>query len=582
MNSDKPSGLQTTEWFYGTVKSPVGVATTHLLRQIVFPDRSTVEFAYNGQEEVVRQTDERGIVHKYSYDQLGRLTHDEALAPSEDGPIPGNVLKLHYSYDVFGNVDIADSLGLKDEAVNRVAREYNARGQIRFETQSVGGPVVAPMVEYEYADGKQNHARLTHMIYPERRQGGHFRREVAFHYGFLESDPLAVAAHNAMSRVSGMTDNSMTALTGIVFYSYQGAGQFRSVELANPALIWSVDTPLGLAWDAFDREVLTQWRQNLDPAPSPLVALTQTYRRTGIRASRQNHLAVTHGELYAHDGLDRLTKFERGVLVPPAITVPNFFQDFRLDATGNWRTFQQDSTSAGTYDLEQNRTHDSANKLRLIQNLRGADWGPMGHDQSGNVTAAPAADVPTSGLRAEYDPWNRLVSVSDLDHKKLVDYEYDALHRRIVKRLPDNPFTGAAESVRHYLYSADWQVLQEREASAMDRIGAAVADREYVWGLRGPDDLDFRDRATGAPGNLNERIYALADANGNLVAVTDEVGDTLERYEYDAFGVPTILLPDFTPRSATCRTYAENELPQPQVLVALGLMNVKPRFSKPS
>ncbi len=50
-----------------------------------------------------------------------------------------------------------------------------------------------------------------------------------------------------------------------------------------------------------------------------------------------------------------------------------------------------------------------------------------------------------------------------------------------------------------------------------------------VWSLRYIDDLVLRERN-------NERLYSLADANWNVVCVTDDTGAAQERYVYDAFG----------------------------------------------
>ncbi len=56
----------------------------------------------------------------------------------------------------------------------------------------------------------------------------------------------------------------------------------------------------------------------------------------------------------------------------------------------------------------------------------------------------------------------------------------------------------------------------------------------YVWGLRYVDDLVYKERG-------NKKLFALQDANWNVVAVTDNAGDVLERYIYDGFGKRTEL-----------------------------------------
>ncbi len=62
------------------------------------------------------------------------------------------------------------------------------------------------------------------------------------------------------------------------------------------------------------------------------------------------------------------------------------------------------------------------------------------------------------------------------------------------------------------------------------------------------DDLILRDRDTSEPpnGTLDERLYAMQDANWNVVAIADENGNIQERYTYTAYGTPEFRDPDFT------------------------------------
>ena len=69
-----------------------------------------------------------------------------------------------------------------------------------------------------------------------------------------------------------------------------------------------------------------------------------------------------------------------------------------------------------------------------------------------------------------------------------------------------------------------------------ERLSGTV-DRQYVWGVRYVDDLVLRDLSTGG-GTLNERMYALQDANWNVVAAYNtSTSAVAERYAYSAYGV---------------------------------------------
>ncbi len=68
-----------------------------------------------------------------------------------------------------------------------------------------------------------------------------------------------------------------------------------------------------------------------------------------------------------------------------------------------------------------------------------------------------------------------------------------------------------------------------------------------MWGLRYVDDLVLRDRATSGS-TFNERLYALQDANWNVVAIYNASANAVaERFAYTAYGVVLALNPtDFS------------------------------------
>jgi RHS repeat-associated protein len=145
-----------------------------------------------------------------------------------------------------------------------------------------------------------------------------------------------------------------------------------------------------------------------------------------------------------------------------------------------------------------------------------------------------------------------------------VEYEYDGLGRRTVKRR--QAFGILPAEVRHYYYSDDWQVLQERVGTGGDVDPTRLPiDRQYVWGVRGLDDLILRDRDASQPTNgiLSERLYALADANGNIVSLYDVphrpggglAQRVIERIGYAAYGRAHFMDKDFDARTATAHDW---------------------------
>jgi RHS repeat-associated protein len=122
------------------------------------------------------------------------------------------------------------------------------------------------------------------------------------------------------------------------------------------------------------------------------------------------------------------------------------------------------------------------------------------------------------------------------------DYAYDGLHRR-VSRTKYN--SGSPEFTRRMYYTDQWQVLEERQVEDSEWL----LNKQYVWGIRYIDELILRDNDTSDPinGTLNQRHYALQDANFNVVAIIGSTGSVVRRYSYDAYGHSTTLEADYTP-----------------------------------
>ena len=159
------------------------------------------------------------------------------------------------------------------------------------------------------------------------------------------------------------------------------------------------------------------------------------------------------------------------------------------------------------------------------------------------MTTIPQPADPTKSYTATYDAWNRLVKLVD-GANTVSEYEYDAAKRRTIQK----PYTaGVLDETRHLYYTEPrkWQVVEERIDASTN------PDRQFIWGLRYIDDLTFRDRDTTGNGALDERLYALQDANWNVTAITDTVGSVQERYGYTAYGVPSILDASFKLRSSS-------------------------------
>jgi RHS repeat-associated protein len=265
------------------------------------------------------------------------------------------------------------------------------------------------------------------------------------------------------------------------------------------------------------------------------------YDRNGNRTYRENTVATAGGvyfdEKYVHDQIDRLKSMERGALDSGHSTLDHlqFAQRWGLDASGNWRSFLEDSDGDSNWDLDQTRTANEVNEIADITESAGPPWVTPVYNRVGNMTTIPKPADPTQSFTATYDAWNRLVSIEE-GGTKLAECEYDGAKRRTVNK---KYVSGQLHETRHFFCTAPskWQVIEER-------VGTSTgADRQFVWGVRYVDDLILRDRDTDSDESLDERLYGVQDANWNVGTLVDGTGNVVERHLYTAYGAARVCSP---------------------------------------
>ena len=116
----------------------------------------------------------------------------------------------------------------------------------------------------------------------------------------------------------------------------------------------------------------------------------------------------------------------------------------------------------------------------------------------------------------------------------VAEYAYDALGRRIRK------IDSIGSETTLYYYNNNWQVVTEA-----DSVGDTA--RYFVYGNFIDELLMMHDCST------DEDYYACQDHLYSNVALADQNGIVVERYEYDAYGKPTIYNADFT------QTYSDSQ-----------------------
>jgi RHS repeat-associated protein len=539
------TGEQVTSYEYGTTLAASGVASNDLPVAEIYPDsqdaQDRVAYTYNRQGERTSLTDQNGSFHEYTYDKLGRQTQDRVTTLASG--VDGAVRRIEQSYEVRGMVERITSYDAASggSVVNDVLNQFNDYGQLTAQYQSHSGAVntvSTPKVQYDYADGEDvvNSIRPQSLTYPNGRV-----------LEYLYDDTAA----DKLSRVRTLRWDG----TDVCRYSYLGIGNFVQTDYLEPEIRLNYASGSGSnPYAGFDRfgRVVGHWWQRTNSATDDVVHLKYGYDRAGNRTYREDLVAQSYGkdfdELYEYDRLNRLKDFHRGRLTADnaAITGPDLQQRWQLDATGNWQEFAQSQSADASQTLAQRRQANTVNEITDIATVVGDAWATPEYDRNGNMTVIPQPKDMTETSKGTWDAWNRLVKLEEPNGSSgwqtLAEYQYDGQAWRTVAK---SYASGVLSETRHFYFTRQWQDIEERLGTTPN---SASANRQFVWGERYIDDLVLRDRDTDGSGSLDERLYAMQDANWNVTVIADVIGDVRERNAYSAYGEAAVLTPSLTSR----------------------------------
>jgi RHS repeat-associated protein len=545
----QPTGTpsQVTGYVYG-VSPATGstMASNDVIAKTQYPDRGTglpsstdVEtYTVNALGERLSITDRAGTTHAYTRNVLGRQTVDTVVALGTG--VNGDIRRLEMAYDTLGEMRLATSFDAATGGTvkNQIARVFAGFGKVASESQAHTGVVDAstPKVQYQWSQGVGgNFDRLTKTIYPD----GY---EVTVAYTGVDS---------AMSRITSLSgakasDGTATVLEGL---EYLGAGTVVIRSRPELDVSLSLVDPTGTAGsagdqytglDRFGRVADQNWAQGSGSSTTSIDRTGYTYDRNGNRLTATNTLNTAFNETYGYDALNQIQSFARGSTGSPSET-----QGWQFDALGNW-------TTLNTNGVAESRTANAQNELT------GVGSAALAYSATGNLT------TDATGRTLEYDAWNRLAKVFSADGLTWTAYTYDGLNQRVTDTFGPGPVT----TTRDIFYSRGWQAIEERVREASGAI-PATADTRYVWSPVYIDAMIARDRnadgdsATGT-GGLEERVYALQDANWNTTAIIAAsavtgftTGPVINRFAYSPFGESQTLTDSWaTPASPPATVWA--------------------------
>lgn len=562
----------TTRYFYDNIGQMIGVELPSgqfityqydaLDRLISVADQlGTIKaYSYDANGNVISETDAEGHITTFQYDALNRLIQStDAAGRSEYYSYDNNNNLLSY-LDKNGNAteytyDALNQVLTERDALNNVTTyTYDANGNLTSVTDARGSQttfqydVNDQLTKITFANGMTQQfvydANGNMVTYTD--ESGHTMNHVYDALGRLiqktypdnSTDSFSydavghmLTANNVNAQISFTYDNTgkmlSETLNGLTTsYSYDihnrkvtktypsGRMIVEEYDLrqrltgikenANYVTTFGYNNNDFLTQRAYDNGTTTNYTYDVlnrlvQLTDNPSIANVQmTYDAVGNMLSKKDLLRPTKSEVYGYDALNRLTSFKQGE-ISTGVEMPNPLKQvqYAMDALGN-------RTTVTTNGVE---THYTANNMNAYTAITGGENMNLQYDDNGNMTSDGTHTY-------QYNYNNRLVSV---DNGTTATYKYDALNRRIQKVVIS---TG---STTNYYYSGD-QAIEERNAN-----NTVMAT--YIFGISVDDVLQMK--------RGSNTYYYHKNHLGSVVALTDNNGNLVERYEYDPYGKPS-------------------------------------------
>ncbi len=484
------------------------------------------ESEYDGLGRRTRETRPAGISIEYGYDASGRpISYRDAL---------GNVTTWQYdaldrkvqttypdtrveqmAYDAAGNLrEHRDANG------NRVAQTFDAANRLIARTIVRGASVEGPAAEIFDYDGLGRLVRAqsgdvaVDRVYDSlsrmtsETSGG---RTIAFQHDDT-GNPVETTFSNGSKSVRSFDAlNRIATIQNAATNGYRGHGLLQRQALGN-------GLTRGLTFDGARRPTQTVIQQAGVESFSERLAWSPRH----LKVAQVRGDQADRGQSFRYDGATRLTEMARA----DVSAIANNTTPTPLVGASDRFNFDYDAAE----NLLARSTSERGIEEVLALPLDGSGRNRPGAAGSTDLDWDPNGNLVSKGdLQIVYDYRNRPVRVSR-DGQEVASYRYDAFNRR-VSATHDGATT---ETVWN-----GWQDLETHEN------GQLVSKRQFGAGL---DEIVRQDVDLDGDGTLESQQYPLYDSIGNLTAITDAQGGTVERYEYTPYGEQTIRVDSAPPK----------------------------------
>lgn len=452
-------------------------------------------YGFDSLDRRINETDPLNFFTTYKYDLSGNLTaitdaNNNTTNFSYDvlnrktGEIyPAGVPKT-YTYDAAGNMltktDGKGTTNYLHDSLNRLTlRDFPASNDESFTYDNAGRRLTANNSDATISFTYDAANRLTGEALNGKVTGYAYDIPGRKRILYYPSGRIINEQYDERNRLTNIKEMGNT----IAAFTYDAADRNIGINYAN-------GTSTNITYDADSR--ITSMQSN----PSSFQHFEYVYDNEGNKLFEKENHRPQFSEQYQYDHANRLINFKSGTLLGTVIPNPTTQTQYNYDSLGNRNNITVDG----------NITNYTTNNLNQYIGIMGASTTSLTYDPNGNLTNDGAYSY-------AYDDENRLINVNN---GSIANYKYDALGRRIQKTL-------LSQNINFYY--AGQNLIEER--SLTDSIMAT-----YVYG----DDLDniISMRRNNSP------YFYHKNTLGSVSVITNQLGAVLERYEYDAFGKPSI------------------------------------------
>jgi RHS repeat-associated protein len=485
------------------------------LTRTVRPEGISVDYGYDRSSHLVTYRDAKNQTTTWTYDTLGRkrsTTYPDATQES-------------VGYDAAGNPTL-----LLDANGTSVTQSFDAANRLTSRAIERGAGVEGPTAEAFAYDGL---SRLT-QVQSSNHVTGHTYDSLSRRLTETTNSRTITYQHDDAGNPTQQSYPSGTSLTqsfdalNRLQAVTSGAGQEVSYGFRGADLVANKSLGNGLAGGTTYDPARRPTRSTLGgPSFTPFTELLSWSPRN-LKTAVQREDLNSQGYVVAYDDAGRL--IEAAKTENPLALAPN-----NSTPTAATVAALPDSFSY-SYDAAENLLDQRPERYAISSHQSSPPDG-SGRNRPGSFAGQPLAwdgngNLVRKGIdRFAWDYRNRLTRVTRDGVGEIARYEYDAFNR-LTKR-------EVGGETQEWVWSG-WRLL-ERYADgqlAMRRINGQGLDEV----VRQETDGD----GNGGDGVLETVTIPVYDSIGNAVAITDENGKAIERYDYAPYGTRTIRV-DLTP-----------------------------------